>query len=143
MKRISLMLLGLFILGQTQAVAHEWKVDPVHTGILFEIKHIYSTVRGHFSNFTGDVFFDPDNLEKSKFDFSVTVDSIDTDNDKRDNHLRSDDFFGAKKYPVMTFKSSRVSHDVGNKYILEGKMTIKDVTPVPHNGCRPRKKRRV
>lgn len=128
MKRILLMLLGLFILGQTQAVAHEWKVDTVHTGILFEIKHIYSTVRGHFSDFTGDVFFDPDNLEKSKFDFSVTVDSIDTDNDKRDNHLRSDDFFGAKKYPVMTFNSSRVSHAVGNKYILEGKMTIKDVT---------------
>jgi len=128
MKRILLMLLCLFILGQTQAVAHEWKVDTVHTGILFEIKHIYSTVRGHFSDFTGDVFFDPDNLEKSKFDFSVTVDSIDTDNDKRDNHLRSDDFFGAKKYPVMTFKSSRVSHAVGNKYILEGKMTIKDVS---------------
>ncbi len=128
MKRILLMFLCLFILGQTQAVAHEWKVDPVHTGILFEIKHIYSTVRGHFSDFTGDVFFDPDNLEKTKFDFSVKVDSINTDNGKRDNHLRSDDFFAANKYPVMTFKSSRVKHAVGNKYILEGKMTIKDVT---------------
>jgi polyisoprenoid-binding protein YceI len=128
MKRILLIVLSLIILGQTQLMAHEWKVDPVHTGILFEIKHIYSTVRGHFSNFTGDVFFDPDNLEKSKFDFVVKVDSINTNNGKRDNHLRSNDFFATSKYSSMTFKSTRVSHANGNKYILEGKMTIKDVT---------------
>ncbi len=128
MKRILLIPLCLFILGQTQVVAQEWKVDPIHSGILFEVKHIYSTVRGHFSDFTGDVFFDPDNLEKSKFDFSVKIDSINTNNGKRDNHLRSDDFFAGKKYPVMTFKSSRVTHTGGNKYILEGKLTIKDVT---------------
>ena len=128
MKKIILIVLSLIILGQTQLMAHEWKVDPVHTGILFEIKHVYSIVRGHFSNFTGDVFFDPDNLEKSKFDFVVKVGSINTNNGKRDNHLRSDDFFAASKYSSMTFKSSRVSHANGNKYILEGKMTIKDVT---------------
>jgi polyisoprenoid-binding protein YceI len=74
------------------------------------------------------VFFDPDNLEKSKFDFVVKVDSINTNNGKRDTHLRSDDFFAVSKYPVMTFKSSRVSHIIGNKYALEGQMTIKDVT---------------
>ena len=128
MKRIILIVLSLILLGQTQLMAHEWKADPVHTGILFEIKHVYSTVRGHFSNFTVDVFFDPDNLEKSKCDFIVKVDSINTNNGKRDKHLRSDDFFAASKYPVMTFKTSRVSHAGGNKYTLEGKMTIKDVT---------------
>lgn len=128
MKRIIYIILALLLLGQTHVMAHEWKTDSVHTGILFEIKHIYSTVRGHFSDFTGDVFFDPDNLEKSKFDFIVKVDSINTNNAKRDNHLRSDDFFNAGKYPVMTFKSSRVSHSGGNKYVLEGKMTIRDVT---------------
>ena len=128
MKRIILIVLSLILLGQTQLMAYEWKADPVHTGILFEIKHVYSSVRGHFSNFTGDVFFDPDNLEKSKCDFIVKVDSINTNNGKRDKHLRSDDFFAASKYPVMTFKSSRVSHAGGNKYTLEGKMTIKDVT---------------
>ena len=128
MKRILLIILSLILLGHAQVMAHEWNIDPVHTGILFEIKHIYSMVRGHFSDFSGDVYFDPDNLEKSKFDFVVNVDSIDTNNGKRDNHLRSDDFFAESKYPVMTFKSSRVSHAGGNKYILEGKMTIKDVT---------------
>ena len=128
MKKIIYLILSLLLLGQTQVMAQEWKIDPIHTGILFEIKHIYSTVRGHFSDFTGDVFFDPDNLGKSKFDFVVKVDSINTNNGKRDTHLRSDDFFAASKYPVMTFKSSRVSHAGGNKYVLEGKMTIKDVT---------------
>jgi polyisoprenoid-binding protein YceI len=128
MKRILLIFSSLILLVQTQTMAYEWKADPNHSGILFEIKHIYSITRGHFSDFTGDVFFDPDNLEKSKFDFVVKVDSINTHNGKRDNHLRSDDFFAASKYPVMTFKSSRVSHAGGNKYIFEGKMTIKDVT---------------
>ena len=128
MKRILLMVCAVILLGQTQSIGYEWKTDPHHSGILFEIKHIYSVIRGQFSDFTGDVFFDPDNLEKSKFDFVVQVDSINTHNEKRDNHLRSDDFFAVRKYPVMTFKSSRVSRAGGNKYILEGKMTIKDVT---------------
>ena len=128
MKKFLLIVFSLMLLGQPQAMAYEWNADSNHSGILFEIKHIYSITRGHFSDFTGEVFFDPDNLEKSKFDFVVKVDSINTNNGKRDNHLRSDDFFAARKYPVMTFKSSRVSHAGGNKYILEGKMTIKDVT---------------
>ena len=128
MKKIIYFIFFLLLLGQTQVMAQEWKIDPIHTGVLFEIKHIYSTVRGHFSDFTGDVFFDPDNLGKSKFDFVVKIDSINTNNGKRDNHLRSNDFFSENKYPVMTFKSSRVSHAGGNKYVLEGKMTIKDVT---------------
>ncbi|UCD90071.1 MAG: polyisoprenoid-binding protein [Desulfobacterales bacterium] len=126
MKRILLIVLTLMLLGHTQVMAHEWKIDSVHSGVLFEIKHIYSMVRGHFSDFNGEVYFDPDNLEKSKFDLVVKVNSINTNNGKRDNHLRSDDFFAESKYPVMTFKSSRVSHAGGNKYTLEGKMTIKD-----------------
>ena len=128
MKRLIYFILSMLLLAQTHVMANEWKVDSIHSGILFEIKHIYSTVRGHFSDFNGDVFFDPGNLEKSKFDFVVKVDSINTNNEKRDTHLRSNDFFAANKYPVMTFKSFRVSHAGGNKYVLEGKMTIKDVT---------------
>lgn len=128
MRKILLIVLFLLLLGQTQAMAKEWKADPIHTGILFEIKHIYSTVRGHFSDFEADVIFDPEDLEKSRFDFVVKVDSINTNNGKRDNHLRSNDFFAARKYPVMTFKSSRVSHVDGNRYLLDGKLTIKDVT---------------
>lgn len=128
MKRYILVLLSLLLLAATQAMAYEWKMDPAHSAVMFEIKHIYSTVRGHFSTFSGDVFFNPNDLKGSKFDFTVEVDSINTNIGKRDNHLRSGDFFDAKKYPQMVFRSSRVSHTGGNKYLLEGKMTVKDVT---------------
>jgi len=128
MKKLLLIVLSLFLLGPGQLTAQEWKLDSVHSGILFEIKHIYAFTRGQFADFSGDVYFDPDRLEKSRFDFTVKVDSIDTRNGKRDNHLRSADFFNAGKYPVMRFMSSRVSHAGGNKYLLEGKMTVKDVT---------------
>jgi polyisoprenoid-binding protein YceI len=79
-------------------------------------------------DFSGDVYFDPANPGKSRFDFVIKVDSVDTKQGKRDTHLRSPDFFDAAKYPLMTFKSSRVSHGGSNKYIVEGVLTIKDVS---------------
>ena len=128
MKRYLFVLLSLIFLAATQAMAYEWKMDPVHSAIMFEIKHIYSTVRGHFGEFSGNVFFNPEDLNKSKIDFTVEVKSINTLVGKRDNHLRSGDFFDVKTYPQMVFKSSKVSHAGGNKYLLEGKMTVKDIT---------------
>jgi polyisoprenoid-binding protein YceI len=78
-------------------------------------------------DFTGDVAFDPDNPGKSRFDFVIKVDSVDTKIGKRDTHLRSPDFFNAAKYPLITFKSSKVTHGGDNKYFTEGILTIKDV----------------
>ncbi|MFZ1955230.1 MAG: YceI family protein, partial [Desulfobacterales bacterium] len=74
------------------------------------------------------VIFDPDNLDGSSFDFKVEVDSINTGNSKRDGHLEAEEFFAAKKYPVMTFKSSAVKHAEGDQYLVEGTMTVKDVS---------------
>jgi polyisoprenoid-binding protein YceI len=74
------------------------------------------------------VYFDPGNLAKSKFDFVINVDSVDTKIGKRDTHLRSPDFFDASKFPVMTFKSSSVTSGGDNKYIVNGVLTIKDVS---------------
>jgi polyisoprenoid-binding protein YceI len=128
MKKIVLMLLFLLALGPFQALAQQWNIDQVHTNFYFDIKHTFSTVRGQFMGFTGDVFFDPNNPAKSKFDFVIKVDSVDTKVGKRDTHLRSPDFFDAAKYPVMTFKSSRVSQAGENKYKVEGTLTIKDVS---------------
>jgi polyisoprenoid-binding protein YceI len=128
MKRILFFLLFIIVMGPFQAIAQEWKLDPVHTNFYFEVKHTYAAVRGQFADFTGDVYFDPDNLAKSRFDFMIKVNSVDTKVGKRDTHLRSPDFFDAGKYPVMTFKSSKVSHAGDNKYIVEGVLTIKDVS---------------
>jgi polyisoprenoid-binding protein YceI len=128
MKKIALIIFSLVIWGQTHAGAATLNLDPVHTGVFFQVKHVYSTVRGQFDDFSADIIFDPDNLEKSKMNFVVKVDSINTQNGKRDTHLRSDAFFLSNKYPTITFTSSRIIHAYKNQYIVEGKMTIKDVS---------------
>lgn len=128
MKKILVIVVTAVLLASTQAAAYEWALDPVHTGFLFEVKHIYSTVRGQFMDFSGDVFFNPANLNKSRFNFEVKVDSINTNQEFRDVHLRSGDFLETGKFPLMTYKSSRISHAGGNRYTVEGELTIKDVT---------------
>jgi len=114
--------------GQIYAMAPQWKLDPAHSGIYFMIQHIYSNTYGFFDDFKGETYFDPDNLGSSSFNFTVQVKSVNTNNRKRDGHLRSGDFFSVKEYPVMTFKSTRITHKKGNHYVVEGKMTVKDVT---------------
>lgn len=128
LKITALSLVLLFAVGQAYAAAPQWKTDPAHSGIHFGVKHIFSTVHGFFEDFESTTHFDPENLGASSFDFSVKVKSVNTNNRKRDGHLRSDDFFSAKKYPEMTFKSTRITHKQGNQYVVEGKMTVKDVT---------------
>ena len=128
MKKTLLILLLLLLMGAGQGFAQQWQLDPVHTNFYFEVKHTYAAVRGQFTEFTGDVYFDPDNPAESKFNFVIKVDSVDTKVGKRDTHLRSPDFFDAGKYPVMTFASSRVSSAGDNNYIVEGTLTIKDVS---------------
>jgi polyisoprenoid-binding protein YceI len=128
MKRILFALLLLSTLVPLQASAQQWQLDAVHTNFFFAVKHTYATVRGQFMDFSGDVYFDPDNPAKSRFDFVIKVNSIDTKVSKRDTHLRSPDFFDAAKYPEITFKSSRVSRGGDNIYIVEGTLTIKDVS---------------
>ena len=110
------------------AAAPQWELDPAHSGIYFGIDHIYSTVRGYFEDFKGTVMFSPDDLAGSRFDFEVDVKSINTRHSKRDSDLNSANFFDSKKFPTMTFKSSAVKHVKDNQYIVEGEMTVKDVT---------------
>ena len=110
------------------AATPSWSVDKAHSNIYFGIQHIYSTVKGMFNDFAGDIRFDPDNLGDSRFDFTVQVESIDTNITKRDNHLLSGDFFDAGKYPEMTFKSDAIDHLGGDKYSVVGTLTVKDVS---------------
>jgi polyisoprenoid-binding protein YceI len=109
-------------------MAQQWKIDPVHTNFYFDVKHFYATVRGQFMDFSGQIFWDPDNPAKSRFDLVIQADSIDTKVGKRDTHLRSPDFFDVDQYPKITFSSTKVSKGEGDTYIVEGPLTIKDVT---------------
>lgn len=127
MKKIIVFLLFVFALMPFHALAQQWRIDPVHTNFYFDVKHTYASVRGQFMDFTGDVFFDPADPEKSRFDFVIKVDSVDTKVGKRDTHLRSPDFFDVAQYPTITFKTTRVTPAGDNKYRVEGTLTIKDV----------------
>lgn len=107
----------------------KWNVDVTHTNVGFKIKHMMvSKVRGNFSDMEGTIEGDPRELENTKINFRVGIDSISTNNEDRDNHLRSADFFEAEKYPNMTFESTNIKKVGDNQYELTGNLTIKDVT---------------
>jgi len=110
------------------AEARSWEIDKEHTNFYFSVDHIYAKVRGHFTDFSGTVFFDPDNLKDSKISFEIKVKSVDTGIGKRDKHLLSDDFFDASKYPLMTFTSTSITKAEGNIYNVNGTLTIKGVS---------------
>ena len=114
--------------GFTAPESGWYAIEVRGDGFRFGVDHIFSKVKGHFKDFDAQLFFDPDNLAQSRAVFTVKVGSIDTNNAKRDGHLKSDDFFSAKKYPEMRFESTAVTHTGGNQYMLEGTMTIKDVS---------------
>lgn len=121
----ALMAFTLSSFGQTQ-----WKVDPFHSSLNFTIKHSgISMVNGKFTDYTGSMTTQGENLENAQFDFTIQTKSIDTDVEPRDNHLRSADFFEVEKYPTLTLKSTKIlKSGKPNHYILHGKLTIKGVT---------------
>ena len=108
------------------SAAPSWNLDKAHSNVYFSIDHIFSKVNGHFREFSTDIAFDPADLEGSKFDFEIQVGSIDTYIGKRDKHLQSGDFFDAAAFPVMTFKSSKISDKGDGMYDVAGTLTIKE-----------------
>lgn len=119
--------LGAFLLAAqaTSALARSWELDKAHSNIYFSVAHIFSTINGHFNDFTGVMQFDPANPKESKFSFEIKVDSIDTSIAKRDKHLLSADFFDSGKYPLITFESTGVEDAGDNVYQVSGKLGIK------------------
>jgi polyisoprenoid-binding protein YceI len=128
MKKIAVLAL-LFTLcaGAPQGFskATSWEVDEAHAYIYFTIDHIFSKVRGHFDDFSAEIYFDPDNLAESSFFFEIEVNSINTYLSKRDRHLRSEDFFDEDEYPTITFQSNQVTAAGNSVYNVDGVLTIK------------------
>lgn len=129
MKKAMILLAITFITIGSYAQT-QWKVDPYHSSLNFEISHSsISIVNGKFMDYTGNLTTDGEVLNNANVDFTVQVKSINTNVEKRDNHLRSVDFFDVEKYPEMTFKSTKITTtDKPDHYLLYGKLTIKDVT---------------
>ncbi|MCZ6900240.1 MAG: YceI family protein [Bacteroidetes bacterium] len=108
--------------------APKWEVDSIHSSISFTVTHFFTPINGAFDKFTGSLSFDPEQLATSSVDFTVEISSINTKNAKRDGHLQSEDFFNAKQWPTMSFKSEKFESTGDNKFMVSGKMTIRDVT---------------
>src|SRR5579871_2183131 len=109
--------------------ATKWVLDKAHTNVIFSVSHlVVSDVEGKFKNFDGWMESDKADFSDAKIGFTVDVASISTDNDMRDNHLKSDDFFNAAKFPQIKFESTSFAPAGGNKYKLTGNLTIRDVT---------------
>jgi len=106
----------------------EWSIDPAHSQIGFKVTHFFTPVNGKFQEYETDIYFDPENIEESRISLTMKVNSIDTDNAKRDGHLQSPDFFHAEKYPEITFKSNKITREGDNRYVAHGDLTIKDQT---------------
>ncbi len=119
----------LFISFSVFAQKAEWKVDEAHSNVQFTVSHmVISDVTGSFNEYSANVTSEGDDFTKGNIEFTINTKSIDTDNEKRDEHLRSDDFFNAEKYPYITFKGKSLKKVEGKKYKLQGDLTIRDVT---------------
>ena len=106
-----------------------WTADPMHSSVKFTVPHMgISEVEGRFGTFAGTMVQQGADFTNAQVNFTADVSSVNTDNDMRDKHLKSDDFFNADKYPKMTFVSTSFKKGKGNTYVLEGNLTIRDVT---------------
>lgn len=123
--RIGSLILALLLIsfiGNIQLVdaADTYEIDTAHSMILFRAKHNgVSYNYGRFNKFSGELTVDAADISKSTVEFEVDAASVDTANEKRDQHLRSPDFFSAKQFPVITFKSTEVSAKDGEEDVLE------------------------
>jgi polyisoprenoid-binding protein YceI len=110
------------------APAEQYAVDDAHTSVTFKIGHLgISTVAGRFNDVSGEFTFDKADPAKSSFSLTVKADSVDTNNKKRDDHLRSPDFFNVKQFPTLTFQSKSVKAVEGG-YEVAGDLTIHGTT---------------
>lgn len=112
-----------------RAQAVVWKIDPLHSSAQFSVKHMMiSTVRGQFGGVKGSVLYDPKNPAASTVEATIDCSTVNTGEPKRDNDLKSAEFFDVKRYPVMTFKSKSVQVAGPGKLRIIGDLTINATT---------------
>lgn len=114
--------------NQHEDTATAWSIDRSHSAINFTINHFFTPVDGNFDDYAAEVFFDPDNLPGSSIDVTIPVESINTRNQRRDNHLRSEDFFHISRWATIRFVSDTIEQTGNNQFIAKGELTIRDIT---------------
>jgi polyisoprenoid-binding protein YceI len=113
----------------------KWLLDPMHSELQFKIKHLMiSNVSGALKNFQAEVETEEEDFSTAKINLVAEMDSISTNNDQRDAHLRNSDFFEVEKYPELKFKSTKVERTDSDIFALHGELSLKGVTkPVKLN----------
>ena len=126
---------SLLVPAPSRAAAEAWTIDAGHSSVSFKVRHFFAPVTGRFKEVSGTLMYDAAKPEASSIELTIPAASISTDNDKRDEHLRSDDFFGVEKYPNITFKSTKIEAGASKgTYKVTGNLTMRDVTkPVTLN----------
>ena len=123
---LSVVVLGTGALARAQA---NFKVDPVHSGVMFKVNHLgVSSVWGRFNDPQGTIVWDDNDPSKNRIDVTLQTAKIDTANKKRDDHLKSPDFFNAAQFPTLTFKSKSVTKKTEGEYEVAGDLTVHGVT---------------
>ena len=128
-------LLPLLVVGSVALLAlktaradETYQIDPVHSSISFKVRHFFSNVEGKFQKFEGTITVDSEHPEKSSVKATIQTESINTGNEKRDGHLKSEDFFDAAKFPTITFKSKSVKRTGAESGDIVGDLTMHGVT---------------
>jgi polyisoprenoid-binding protein YceI len=107
----------------------KWIIDPDHSGAAFSVRHMMiANIRGQFCKVGGTVYFDPLNITNASIELSIDASSIFTGIRKRDDHLKSADFFDVDKYPAISFTSTRIHSVNGSKAQVTGDLTIHGIT---------------
>jgi polyisoprenoid-binding protein YceI len=128
MTRIAHILIALLVTA-APALAQTWQIDTAHSRAQFTVRHLMiSNIRGDFGAVTGTVEYDGKDLTKAKVNATIDVKSISTRVDKRDEHLKTDDFLDVANHPTMTFVSTSITPAGNGKYNMTGNLTIRGTT---------------
>jgi polyisoprenoid-binding protein YceI len=135
--------LAALALAALPALAQDtYKIDPVHSEVSFKIRHLLAKTSGRFTKFGGAIKVDPADASKSSVEVTIEAASLNTDNEGRDKHLKTAEFFDVEKFPVITFKSTSVKEVAKGKLEVTGDFTLHGVTkritiPITNAGTQP------
>lgn len=126
MKKLIPVLAAAALILPSLASAAKWNIDDSHSSVSFKVRHFFTKVSGNFNDIAGEIEFDPAAIEKGTVTVTIPVASVDTDNEKRDGHLQSPDFFDAANHANLLFKSTKF-YKVGDAIKVDGILTMRGV----------------
>src|SRR5215210_6758855 len=114
--------------GADTATRTVWTIDPSHSGASFTVRHMFTKVRGRFTDLSGTIETEGDSFTNGRVSVEINADTIETNDAQRDGHLRTNDFFGTGENPTITFTSTSVTPKSDNQFMVHGDLTIRGVT---------------